>query len=125
MKRSEPPPAAPTAAPASTTASTAPPVDDTDRPVLKRGSEGQQAASLTGPAVPKSPATPLSGKATTTDSPNRLQVAVSDPNSNAPHPFKWIGKPEYEERDQEATRQLALQAVRDYAAKHPGLRPGR
>ncbi len=65
----------------------------------------------------------LSGKATTTTSPNRLQVAVSDPNSNAPHPFKWIGKPEYEERDQEATRQLALQAVRDYAAKHPGLRP--
>ena len=39
-----------------------------------------------------------------------------------PHPFKWIGKPEYEQRDQEATRQIALQAVRDYAAKHPGLR---
>ena len=83
MKRSEPPPAAPTAAPASTTASTAPPVDDTDRPVPNRGSEGQQAASLTGPAVPKSPATPSSGKATTTSSPNRLQVAVSDANSIA------------------------------------------
>ncbi len=122
MKRSEPVPAAPTAAPASTTASSAPPVDDSDRPVLKRGSQGQQAASLTGPAVPKSSATPASGKATTTAVPNRLQVAVSDPNSTAPHPFKWIGKPEYEQRDQEATRQLALQAVRDYAAKHPGLR---
>ncbi len=125
LKRPEPPPsAAPTAspAPASTTASSAPPADDSDRPVLKRGSQGQQAASLTGPAVPKSSATPSSGKATTTIAPNRLQVAVSDPNATQPHPFKWIGKPEYEQRDQEATRQIALQAVRDYAAKHPGLR---
>ena len=72
--------------------------------------------------MPKSSTTPSSGKATTTIAPNRLQVAVSDPNSTASHPFKWIGKPEYEQRDQEATRQLALQAVRDYAAKHPGLR---
>ena len=123
MKRSEPPPAAPTAAPASTTASTAPPVDDTDRPVLKRGSEGQQAASLTGPAVPKSSATPSSGKTMATTAPIAFRLP-SPIRTLQPHPFKWIGKPEYEERDQEATRQLALQAVRDYAAKHPGLRPG-
>jgi hypothetical protein len=97
-------------------------VDDSDRPVLKRGSEGQQAASL--PASPKAP-TATGGASTPAAAAvrNRIEVAVSDPNSAAPHPFKWIGKPEYEQRDQEATRQLALQAVRDYAAKHPALRP--
>jgi hypothetical protein len=124
LKRPEAPPAtAPTASPAPSTASTTPPTDDSDRPVLKRGSEGQQAASLTGPASPK-PATPSSGATTrsATAARNRMEVAVSDPNSTAPHPFKWIGKPEYEQRDQEATRQIALQAVRDYTAKHPGLR---
>lgn len=126
MKRTEAPPAAPTASPApttaSTTSSTATP-DDSDRPVLKRGSEGKQAASLTGPASPK-PATPSSSGTApgATAARNRIEVAVSDPNAMQPHPFKWIGKPEYEQRDQEATRQLALQAVRDYAAKHPGLR---
>lgn len=124
MKRSEPPPtAAPSASPAPTTASTTPPADDSDRPVLKRGSEGQQAASLIGPASPKSTAPPSS--ATTPSAAaarNRIEVAVSDPNPTQPHPFKWVGKPEYEQRDQEATRQIALQAVRDYAAKHPGLR---
>jgi hypothetical protein len=122
MKRSEPPPAAPTAAPASTTASSAPPADDSDRPVLKRGSQGQQAASLTGPAVPKAGTPSASGTAAPTAARNRIEVAVSDPNATQLHPFKWIGKPEYEQRDQESTRQLALQAVRDYAAKHPGLR---
>jgi len=53
-----------------------------------------------------------------------MEVAVSDASSRQTHSFKWVGKPEFEQRDQESTRQLALQAVRDYAAKHPGLRPG-
>jgi hypothetical protein len=124
LKRPEAPPtAAPTASPAPTTASTTPPADDSDRPVLKRGSEGKQAASLAGTASPK-PATPSpTGTAPgATAGRNRIEVAVSDPNATQPHPFKWIGKPEYEQRDQEATLQIALQAVRDYAAKHPGLR---
>ena len=96
--------------------------DDSDRPVLKHGTGGQQAASLTGPAATKAPAT--SAKPTAPEGHNRLEVAVSDANTTPPHPFKWIGKPDFEQRDQRATEQLALQTVRDYAAKHPGLRPG-
>ncbi len=123
LKRPPPPPSeTPTASPTSTTASTTAPVDDSDRPVLKHGTGGQQAVSLTGPVVPKGPA--AAAKPTAPEGHNRLEVAVSDANTTQPHTFKWIGKPDYEQRDQQATEQLALQTVRDYAAKHPGLRPG-
>jgi len=124
MKRSEPPPAAtPTPSPASSTASSTPPADDSDRPMLKRGSQGQQAASLTGPSVPKGTAGPAAPGTPATSSHNRMEVAVSDASSTQTHSFKWVGKPEFEQRDQESTRQIALQAVRDYAAKHPGVHP--
>ena len=126
MKRSEPPPAAPTAAPASTTASTTPPAgrSRTVRCLSVDLKDSRRRASLVRLCTEvagrrhRPVASHISRLPTIA-----FEVAVSDANSSQPHPFKWIGKPDYEQRDQEATRQLALQAVRDYAAKHPGLRP--
>ncbi|HLH09868.1 MAG TPA: hypothetical protein VKW78_21695 [Terriglobales bacterium] len=107
------PPSVPPAATNSSNGST----NDSDRPVLKRGTEGRQAESIKGPASPvPSPSAPKGM--------NRTEVAVSDPNIAPPHPFKWVGSPDVEKQNEDGTRQLALQAVRDYAVKHPGARPG-
>lgn len=95
--------------------------NDPDRPVLRRGKPaGEQAAKAEeSKELPKAPEGPPPGF-------QKVQAAVSDATNTESRPYAWKwANAEEGEKIRAGIQNLALAAVRDYATKVKGPKPGK